>query len=167
MNMPKLLLFILLFSVLDAHAIAIPPKTQQLLVIVSENWETKYATLKRYEKKSNKWQQVGKSIEVIISRNGMAWGLGYTIPPKMQRVSNVRAMAKHPQDSLLWGMDLATVIFLLHFLTLPTTHEIFTASMMLAHDTTIKSSIVVPSSPITTRMSLCCCKATSTNTELR
>ncbi|KIM07405.1 MAG: hypothetical protein KU38_10550 [Sulfurovum sp. FS08-3] len=74
MNMLKLSLFVLLFSVLDARTIAIPPKTQQLLVIVSKNWETKYATLKRYEKKSNKWQQVGKSIEVIIGRNGMAWG---------------------------------------------------------------------------------------------
>jgi len=82
MNTPKLLLFVLLLTALNAHTIAIPPKTQQLLVIVSENWETKYATLKRYEKKSNKWQQVGKKIEVIIGRNGMAWGVGIYNPPK-------------------------------------------------------------------------------------
>ena len=65
-----------------ANNITIPKNTQQLLVIIANNWETKYATLKRYERESNMWREIGSEIEVIIGRNGMGWGLGVHSVPK-------------------------------------------------------------------------------------
>jgi len=64
-----------------ANTISIPKETQQLLVIVSKDWKTKYASLQRYEKDAKVWKAVGNEIEIIIGRNGMGWGLGeHTVP---------------------------------------------------------------------------------------
>lgn len=79
-----------------ANTISIPKDTQQLLVITADNWETKYASLKRYEKVGNKWQQVGKKIEVIIGRNGMGWGLGEHEVPKDAKIIKREGDGKTP-----------------------------------------------------------------------
>ena len=55
--------------------------SSQLIVVETPNWNSKFATLKRYERVDGKWQRVGESIDVVIGRNGLGWGLGlHTIP---------------------------------------------------------------------------------------
>jgi D-alanyl-D-alanine dipeptidase len=92
--MQKLLLLTLFIASLGANTI--PKDTQQLLVIVAKNWESKYASLKRYEKKSNRWQQIGKEVKVIIGRNGMGWGLGEHVIPKNAKIIKREGDGKTP-----------------------------------------------------------------------
>ncbi|MEA2028753.1 MAG: L,D-transpeptidase family protein [Campylobacterota bacterium] len=83
-------------TVLTFGNIIIPQDTKQLLVITADNWETKYASLKRYEKRANSWHQVGKEIEVIIGRNGMGWGLGVHSVPKDAKIIKREGDGKAP-----------------------------------------------------------------------
>jgi len=94
--MKKFLLLTLLLNSLYANTITIPQHTQQLLIILSDNWDTQYATLKRYEKHASKWHQVGKEIGVIIGRNGMGWGLGEYSIPKDAKVFKKEGDGKAP-----------------------------------------------------------------------
>jgi len=62
--------------------ITIPRTTTQLIKVTTKGWNTKYGKLQRYEKnKKGDWIKVGKSIDIILGRNGLGWGLGlHTIP---------------------------------------------------------------------------------------
>jgi len=94
--MKRLLFITLLLLPLFANSITIPKDTQQLLVIIANNWETQYATLKRYERESNSWKQIGSEIEVIIGRNGMGWGLGEHKVPKDAKIIKREGDGKAP-----------------------------------------------------------------------
>ena len=63
-------------------AIVIPKETSQLLVVTTDNWSTKDATLQRYEKTDEHWEKVGESISLVIGRNGLGWGKGLHTTPK-------------------------------------------------------------------------------------
>jgi D-alanyl-D-alanine dipeptidase len=62
--------------------ISIPQETSQLLVVTTENWSTKDGTLQRYEKEDKQWKKIGKSIQVVVGRNGLSWGKGLHTTPK-------------------------------------------------------------------------------------
>ncbi|OQY73485.1 MAG: hypothetical protein B6D44_06985 [Ignavibacteriales bacterium UTCHB2] len=50
----------------------------QMLMVITENWETSIGYLLRYQrdKLGEKWQLVGNSFLVNIGRTGLAWGIG-------------------------------------------------------------------------------------------
>jgi len=50
--------------------------SEQLILIVSNNFDVNKASLTRYNYTEKKYQKVGKSISVNIGRNGLGWGLG-------------------------------------------------------------------------------------------
>jgi D-alanyl-D-alanine dipeptidase len=66
----------------NAKNITIPAKTKQLLVVTTPNWSAKEGVLQRYEKVENHWRKVGNTINIILGRNGLAWGKGLHTTPK-------------------------------------------------------------------------------------
>ena len=64
-------LFLPLFvSVFSAEA------SEQLILIISNDFNVSHATLTRYEKVDQQYRQVGQNIQVNIGRNGLGWGIG-------------------------------------------------------------------------------------------
>ncbi|MGB6017975.1 MAG: L,D-transpeptidase family protein [Sulfurimonadaceae bacterium] len=64
-------LFLPLFLTFDfAHA------SEQLILIVSNDFNNTHAVLTRYENGQNGYKQAGGNIIVNIGRNGLAWGVG-------------------------------------------------------------------------------------------
>jgi len=66
----------------EKQSIIIPTESKQLIMVVTPNWNERKGKLQRYEKNKNeKWIKVGKSIDIILGRNGLGWGLGlHSIP---------------------------------------------------------------------------------------
>jgi L,D-peptidoglycan transpeptidase YkuD (ErfK/YbiS/YcfS/YnhG family) len=55
----------------------IPIAVQQLLVVVSSDWNAVDATLYRFQRTSmGEWERVAPSIPVVLGRQGMGWGRG-------------------------------------------------------------------------------------------
>ncbi len=50
--------------------------SEQLILIVSNDFDTDKATLTRYESIKGHYQHLGKMITVNIGRNGLGWGIG-------------------------------------------------------------------------------------------
>jgi D-alanyl-D-alanine dipeptidase len=48
----------------------------QALVVVSKEWKSTKGVMTRYEKRSGRWQRVGKSFEVLLGYGGMGCGIG-------------------------------------------------------------------------------------------
>ncbi|MEO1450123.1 MAG: L,D-transpeptidase family protein [Bacteroidota bacterium] len=46
---------------------------QQLLVVVTDDWDNPYGTLRRYEGTPENWQQVGEGIPIHVGQKGMGW----------------------------------------------------------------------------------------------
>ncbi len=64
-------LFFALFITFDpAYA------TEQLILILSDDFNTTHAVLTRYEKVQDTFKQVGQAIDVNLGRNGLGWGIG-------------------------------------------------------------------------------------------
>ncbi len=64
-------LFLPLFLTFNfAHA------SEQLILIVSDDFNNTHAVLTRYEKESDSFKQVGEKVIVNIGRNGLGWGIG-------------------------------------------------------------------------------------------
>ncbi len=60
--------------------------SKQLIVVTTPNWNSRFGTLKRYEKMDNRWQRVGKVINVVIGRAGLGWGLGLHVDSKICKI---------------------------------------------------------------------------------
>lgn len=50
--------------------------SQQVVVVVSDDWDATTAKLQKFAWQDNQWQVVGKAFDVNIGRTGLAWGLG-------------------------------------------------------------------------------------------
>jgi len=50
--------------------------SEQLILIVSNDFSTDKALLTRYEQRKEQYQKVGDTITVNIGRNGLGWGIG-------------------------------------------------------------------------------------------
>ena len=71
----------------ESTMITIPADSKQLIKVITPNWSAKEGILQRYERTKNGWQKVGKEINIILGRNGLAWGLGlHTIPKNAQYI---------------------------------------------------------------------------------
>jgi len=66
----------------EKFSIIIPMKTKQVIQVTTKNWQDKQGKLQRYEKVEDQWKKVGKEIQIILGRNGLAWGKGLHITPK-------------------------------------------------------------------------------------
>jgi len=51
--------------------------SEQLIFIVSNDFNTSQAGLQRYERENNTFHAVGEKITVNIGRNGLGWGIGH------------------------------------------------------------------------------------------
>ena len=76
--------------------INIPSESSQLLLVTTKNWSTKDGTLQRYEKTNNHWQKVGKSINIVLGRNGLGWGRGLHSTPKNAKYIKKEGDGKAP-----------------------------------------------------------------------
>lgn len=59
-----------------SEAFELSDRTRQCVVGVAEGWDSSHATLRRYEKRQGKWQQVGPEWRARLGRSGLAWGRG-------------------------------------------------------------------------------------------
>lgn len=52
-------------------------QSQQLVVVIPQNWDTAEAKLYRYQRENDyqAWQRAGNPIPVVIGKNGMGWGV--------------------------------------------------------------------------------------------
>ena len=50
--------------------------SEQLILIVSDDFNNTQAVLTRYEKEQNSYKRIGEKVIVNIGRNGLAWGIG-------------------------------------------------------------------------------------------
>ncbi|WP_404340887.1 L,D-transpeptidase [Pseudoalteromonas mariniglutinosa] len=60
----------------DTTAPIINDSHKQLIVVIADNDTAIDATLYRFEKSINNWQQQGSEYSVVIGRTGLAWGKG-------------------------------------------------------------------------------------------
>ena len=51
-------------------------KHQQLVLVISDDWQADNAQLYRFDKKLGQWQQQGEQTQVTLGRTGLAWGIG-------------------------------------------------------------------------------------------
>ncbi|CAA6820329.1 MAG: Gll0911 protein [uncultured Sulfurovum sp.] len=115
----------LLFSSLNLSAnntetnstIQIPTDTSQLILVSTSDWSTKEANLQRYERNATKWQKIGKSINLVIGRNGLGWGKGLHITPKNAKYIKKEGDGKAPAGlfSLGHGFGYTSTGFTMNF----------------------------------------------------
>ena len=49
----------------------------QMVLVVAPDWDSSYGELRRYERSSGRnWVQVGGTVDVVLGRHGLGWGLG-------------------------------------------------------------------------------------------
>jgi L,D-peptidoglycan transpeptidase YkuD (ErfK/YbiS/YcfS/YnhG family) len=56
---------------------------QQVVVVITPDWNANQGALRTYERADGKWRQVGESEPVAVGRNGSAWGLGLHPGPQI------------------------------------------------------------------------------------
>ncbi len=55
---------------------------QQVVVVVTPDWNANHGMLGTYQRVQGKWQQVGERVPAMVGRNGSAWGLGLHPDPE-------------------------------------------------------------------------------------
>jgi len=83
-----LLLGLLLPLPVGADDFKIAPQTRQLIVGISDGWNSSHTTLLRFERRSgaDEWVPVGEPWPARLGRNGMAWGRGLHPLPRGARM---------------------------------------------------------------------------------
>ncbi|MDD5405685.1 MAG: hypothetical protein PHE73_01945 [Sulfurovaceae bacterium] len=89
---------VVLLFIFNIFSIAgnIDKKHTQMIVVVSNDYDSSNATLQRYSFVNKKWQKVGKQINIKIGKNGMGWGLGLHNIPKNATVIKKEGDGKSP-----------------------------------------------------------------------
>jgi D-alanyl-D-alanine dipeptidase len=67
----------------SAASSPIPESSQQLVLVIAEEWTSRSAVLARYERHGKGWKRVGHEIPVVLGATGLAWGIG--LHPKRDR----------------------------------------------------------------------------------
>lgn len=49
---------------------------QQLVLVVTPDWNATHGTLQRYSRRGDDWREEGAATTVVIGRSGAAWGIG-------------------------------------------------------------------------------------------
>lgn len=61
------------------EAIDIPAEHGQVLLVTTATWDDSVGTLQLYEQDERSWQEIGAPVQVMVGRNGLAWGRGIHI----------------------------------------------------------------------------------------
>lgn len=71
----SILLILSLFCHCYAANFSVLKNSQQLVLVISQDWDSSSAKLFRYQKNEfhSHWQRVGQPISVVLGKNGMAW----------------------------------------------------------------------------------------------
>ncbi len=64
-------------------------KSRQLIVVITDDWNSSQATLRRYSRANIRmpWKEVGEPITVVVGKNGLAWGKGAILVDKQVATS--------------------------------------------------------------------------------
>lgn len=50
--------------------------SRQMIVVITDDWNTDHGTLRSYERDAGGWHAVGTPVSVAIGKHGSAWGIG-------------------------------------------------------------------------------------------
>lgn len=72
--------------------------SKQLLLVITKDWDSRLGMMQRYERPSiqENWVAVGAPIPVVVGKNGVAWGVGFTqldLPGPVKREGDLRTPA--------------------------------------------------------------------------
>ena len=96
--------------------ITIPQETAQLIKVTTKNWNTKDGKLQRYEKDNKgNWVKVGKTVDIVLGRNGLAWGLGVHKIPKDAKYIKKEGDGKSPAGLFRLGNGFGYQAFKINF----------------------------------------------------
>lgn len=76
---PKILTGLLLSTLwASPSTAAVPPQSQQLVLVVSSDWKAVPATLYRFARSGTDapWESVGTPLPAVLGKNGLGWGRG-------------------------------------------------------------------------------------------
>lgn len=76
----KMFLFICL-SMQLCHAQNVLDGHEQVLVVVTPDWDSTQGVLKLYERNDDQWKAVSEPISVVVGKSGLAWGIGLHTTP--------------------------------------------------------------------------------------
>jgi D-alanyl-D-alanine dipeptidase len=51
-------------------------KSRQMVLVITKDWNAVQGKLQRYERKGKDWKAVGDAFDIVVGRNGLAWGTG-------------------------------------------------------------------------------------------
>lgn len=82
---PFLVLIIMTMISTRAQAV-IPENSQQLILVIAEDWETIKASLSLFQRKNSEspWIRQGESLPAVIGKKGLGWGRGIYDPQDAQ-----------------------------------------------------------------------------------
>ena len=62
---------------------AIPANCRAVALVIGRDWSSPVGTLQRFERTDDHspWRAVGKPMEALLGKRGLAWGLGLHVPP--------------------------------------------------------------------------------------
>ncbi len=71
----KLALFLALLAVTVAaqDSRSLVSHASKLIVVTTPDWNSVHGTLKRYEKRNGKWQQLGDPVSIVVGKSGIGW----------------------------------------------------------------------------------------------
>jgi len=96
--------------------ITIPNTTSQLIKVTTKDWNTKDGELQRYEKnKKGEWIKIGKTIDIVLGRNGLGWGLGLHKIPKNAKYIKKEGDGKSPAGLFSLGNGFGYQEFKINF----------------------------------------------------
>ncbi|MFT7823333.1 MAG: hypothetical protein ABXS92_01100 [Sulfurimonas sp.] len=74
----------------------IQAQTEQLIVVTTESWSAAKGTLQRFERSGQEWKKSGRSIPVMLGKNGLGWGRGLHRVPEDARIVKKEGDGKAP-----------------------------------------------------------------------
>lgn len=83
---------------------------KQLILVVSPDWNSSSATMRRYERGEGGWRPIGEAVDVVIGRSGLAWGDGVnreTGPGPVKREGDGKSPAGAFRLGSAFGFDTA------------------------------------------------------------
>lgn len=67
---------LLLLTTLAGAESPVPSDTNQLVLVVTDEWNAPVGRMATFTRKGDEWMSAGKSVPVSVGRSGLAWGLG-------------------------------------------------------------------------------------------
>ncbi len=82
-------------AILAADDTAVVAHSEQMVLVITPDWNSSKAKLRRFERHDGQWQAVSAAQPVVIGKSGSAWGLGLHSPQpgRQKREGDGRAPA--------------------------------------------------------------------------